>query len=99
MMERENIEETRGKRLALGSIALMLISMIIFYTQIIADAGIYIEIILFAALSITGITLAIYSGKVSKRSKLFVVGVVGNSFMLMSSGLLFFVMLAVESST
>ncbi|MBM0067456.1 hypothetical protein [Alkalicoccobacillus gibsonii] len=98
-MERENTQETRGKRLALGSIALMLISMTIFYTQLIADAGIYIEIILFAALSITGITLAIYSGKESKRSKLFVIGVVGNSFMLMISGLLFFVMLAVESST
>ncbi|MFK3939199.1 hypothetical protein ACI2JA_16990 [Alkalihalobacillus sp. NPDC078783] len=98
-MERENTQETRGKRLALGSIALMLISMTIFYTQLIADAGIYTEIILFAVLSIAGITLAFYSGKASKRSKLFVVGVAGNSFMLMISGFLFLVMLMVESGT
>lgn len=96
-MERENTQETRGKRLALGSIALMLISMIIFYTKLIADAGIYTESILFGVLSIAGITLAYFSGKASKSSKLFVVGVAGNSFMLMISGLLFFIMLIVES--
>ncbi|MCM2676858.1 hypothetical protein [Alkalicoccobacillus plakortidis] len=89
--------EKLGKRLGIGSIALMMLSMFLFYTQLIADAGLYTEIFLFGFLSIVGISLAIYSGKLTKRSKLFVIGVVGNWFMLIISGFLFVVMQIIES--
>ncbi|MDQ0208389.1 hypothetical protein [Alkalicoccobacillus murimartini] len=89
--------QTLGKRLALASIALMLISLFLFYTQLIADIGMFTETLLFLFMSVVGILLAAYSGKLSKQSKLFIVGVAGNSFMLMISSFLLIISIIIES--
>ncbi|TSB45544.1 hypothetical protein [Alkalicoccobacillus porphyridii] len=90
-------QQVKSKRLGITSIALMFLSMFLFYTQLIVDAGLYTEIAIYGGLSIAGILFAIYAGKLTKRSKLFILGVAGNSFMLFISAFLFVISIMVES--
>lgn len=90
-------QQVKGKRLGITSIVLMFVSLFLFYTQIIVDVGLFVEIAIYGGLSVVGMLLAIYSGKLLKKSKLFILGVAGHSFMLMITGFLLIVAVLVEA--
>ena len=89
--------QIKGKRLGITSIVIMFISLFLFYTQLLIDIGLYIEIVIYGGLSIVGMILAIYSAKLMNKSKLSILGIAGNSFMLFISVFLVLIMMMVES--
>jgi len=85
-------KEKIGSVLGVISILPVIISFIIFYTLRDPNADIYFIIIIFSILSIIGILIAIISFVMSKRLILFIVGLLGNGFVLVCACLLLLAM-------
>ncbi|WP_150285054.1 hypothetical protein [Rummeliibacillus sp. TYF-LIM-RU47] len=82
-----------GKILSFTSLVPVIVSIIIFFKLRGPDADIYMGITIFSVLSITGITLAIVSWILSKKSIPFsIVGLLGNAFVLIGAFLLILAM-------
>lgn len=85
-------KEKIGSVLGVIAILPVIISFIIFYTLRGPNADIYFNIIIFSILSIIGILIAIISLVMSKRPILFIVGLLGNGFVLVCACLLLLAM-------
>lgn len=85
-------KEKIGSVLGVIAILPVIISFIIFYTLRGPNADIYFIIIIFSILSIIGTLIAIISLVMSKRPILFIVGLLGNGFVLVCACLLLLAM-------
>jgi hypothetical protein len=81
-----------GSTLGVTSILLVIISIIIFYTQRGPNADIYLFIIVFSILSIIGILFAIFSWLMSKHFIFLITGLLGNGAVLVFAFLLLLAM-------
>ncbi|WP_391122844.1 hypothetical protein [Psychrobacillus sp. L3] len=81
-----------GNILGVTSILPVIICIVIFYVERGPNADIYFIINTFCILSIIGILFAIFSWLLTKRLILFIIGLIGNVFVLAAAFLLLLAM-------